>query len=234
LPSRRCSRGSDDRRKLGPRRSRKSVRFRHRFPSKTKRKRNIFPKRKRPRSKRLGAIAKTRASRSASPRRPPPWRAVRRREGEPADVSETAKICPRTRSRPEKRSLGRRRGRPRTRPQAQKPRSLAAAVADEAVAVARNRRRCRAEIAPDEPPMADLPIAEEQCPAEVEAEAEEKPKERRRPRARKKLEDAVAPETVEIAAQEAVEPAAPEPVPVAEDKPKPRPAPRRSPKMLRR
>ncbi len=72
-----------------------------------------------------------------------------------------------------------------------------------------------AEISPDEPPMADLPIAEEPAPAEAEAVAEEKPKARRRPKARKKLEEAAE---AEAAALEVVE--APALEPVAEEKPK--------------
>ena len=43
-------------------------------------------------------------------------------------------------------------------------------------------------VAPDEPPMADLPISEEPPVGETEPAAEEKPKARRRPRARKTAE----------------------------------------------
>ena len=75
------------------------------------------------------------------------------------------------------------------------------------------------EISPDEPPMADMPIAEE--PAEVEAEAaEEKPKARRRPRARKKLEEATEAPAETAPAPEPVEAAAPELEPAVEEKPK--------------
>ncbi len=81
------------------------------------------------------------------------------------------------------------------------------------------------EIAPDEAPMADLPIAEEATPAEVEAEpeVEEKPKTRRRPRARKKADDGA--ETEAEPAAQAVEVAAAvketvEAEPAAEEKPK--------------
>jgi ribonuclease E len=73
-------------------------------------------------------------------------------------------------------------------------------------------------ISPDEPPIADLPIAEEPAPVEAEAE-EEKPKARRRPRARKpaegKVEEARAPAPAEPVAAPVAEPA-----PVAEEKPK--------------
>jgi ribonuclease E len=139
----------------------------------------------------------------------------RRREGEPAEVSESAEDLPEIAEQAgEAETLG------------AEEAAEDAAASSEAKKPRRRRggrgRRGReesgagagGEIAPDEPPMADLPIAEEPAPAEVEAEAEEKPKERRRPRARKKLEDAAVPE--------AVEPAAPEAAPAAEDKPKPR------------
>jgi ribonuclease E len=67
------------------------------------------------------------------------------------------------------------------------------------------------ESAPDEPPMADLPVAEEPALAEAEAETEDKPKARRRPRARKKLEEATgaAPAPEELAAPEAASEEAP-------------------------
>jgi ribonuclease E len=69
-----------------------------------------------------------------------------------------------------------------------------------------------AAIAPDEPPMADLPIADEPAPVEADAEAsEEKPKARRRPRARK-----AAPGKVEGKPEEATAVAAPAPEPEAE------------------
>jgi ribonuclease E len=63
------------------------------------------------------------------------------------------------------------------------------------------------EIATDEPPMADLPIADEPVPVEAEAASEDKPalseaegpKARRRPRARKKLEDAAEAESARAA-----------------------------------
>jgi ribonuclease E len=139
----------------------------------------------------------------------------RRREGVPAEVSESAEDLPEIAEQAgEAETLG------------AEEAAEDAAASSEAKKPRRRRggrgRRGReesgagagGEIAPDEPPMADLPIAEEPAPAEVEAEAEEKPKERRRPRARKKLEDAAVPE--------AVEPAAPEAAPAAEDKPKPR------------
>ncbi|MFL6853930.1 MAG: ribonuclease E/G [Sphingomicrobium sp.] len=146
----------------------------------------------------------------------------RRREGEPAEVSESAEDLPEMAEQAgEAEALG------------AEEEAEDAAASGEAKKPRRRRggrgRRGReeagagagAEIATDEPPMADLPIAEEPAPAEVEpeaeAEVEEKPKERRRPRARKKLEDAAVPEAVEPAAAEAA-PAAP----AAEDKPKPR------------
>jgi ribonuclease E len=71
------------------------------------------------------------------------------------------------------------------------------------------------EIAPDEAPMADLPIAEELAPVEAEPVAEEKPKTRRRPRAQKAIEDK-AEKAAEPAPAPAPEPAAAE----ATDKPK--------------
>ncbi|HXG81305.1 MAG TPA: ribonuclease E/G, partial [Sphingomicrobium sp.] len=71
-------------------------------------------------------------------------------------------------------------------------------------------------IAPEEPPMADLPIAEEPAPAEAEPVAEEKPKARRRPKARKKLEEAAEADAAKPAKVEAGEP---EPT-AAEEKPK--------------
>ncbi|MCL6699799.1 Rne/Rng family ribonuclease [Sphingomonas sp. NSE70-1] len=83
------------------------------------------------------------------------------------------------------------------------------------------------DIAPDEAPMADLPIAEEEAPAEAvaepEAEADDKPKTRRRPRARKKVEE--ASETEAAPAEQPVEVATPveesvEVEPAAEEKPK--------------
>lgn len=76
----------------------------------------------------------------------------------------------------------------------------------------------KAAIATDEPPMADLPIAEEPASAEIEAEAaDEKPKARRRPRARKKLEEAAAEAAP---APEVAKATAPEPELVTEEKPK--------------
>ena len=76
------------------------------------------------------------------------------------------------------------------------------------------------EIAPDEPPMADLPVAEESVPAESEevAATEDKPKARRRPRARKTVEAPVEAE-IATAAKPADAPVA-EPEPAAEEKPK--------------
>ncbi|MFL6751407.1 MAG: ribonuclease E/G, partial [Sphingomicrobium sp.] len=146
----------------------------------------------------------------------------RRREGEPADVSESAEDLPEmVEQAGEAEALGAEEEAEHeaTSSEAKKPRRRRGGRGrrgrEEAGAGA------GAEIATDEPPMADLPIAEEPAPAEVEpeaeAEVEEKPKERRRPRARKKLEDAAVPEAVEPAAAEAA-PAAP----AAEDKPKPR------------
>ncbi|MDP9421720.1 MAG: Rne/Rng family ribonuclease [Pseudomonadota bacterium] len=88
------------------------------------------------------------------------------------------------------------------------------------------------EIAPDEPPMADLPIAEEPAPAEAGAAAEEKPvpseaegpKTRRRPRARQKLEDEAAaatpPAAQAITVANAAKEALPEDEEAAEEKPK--------------
>jgi ribonuclease E len=57
------------------------------------------------------------------------------------------------------------------------------------------------EIAPDEAPMADLPIAEEAAPADAEAEpdTEAKPKTRRRPRARKQVEEAIEADSAPVA-----------------------------------
>jgi ribonuclease E len=79
-----------------------------------------------------------------------------------------------------------------------------------------------AEISPEEPPIADLPIAEE--PAPVEADTEEKPKTRRRPRARQKVEAASEAETAPEAPPEEVAPAATEAaaetVEAVEEKPK--------------
>jgi ribonuclease E len=46
-------------------------------------------------------------------------------------------------------------------------------------------------IAPEEPPMADLPVSEEPALSEADAGEESKPKARRRPRARKKVDEAV-------------------------------------------
>jgi ribonuclease E len=66
-----------------------------------------------------------------------------------------------------------------------------------------------AEIAPDEPPMADLPIAEEPASAEAEVATEEKPKTRRRPKARKKADEAAeAAPAADVAEVPAPEPAA--------------------------
>jgi len=48
------------------------------------------------------------------------------------------------------------------------------------------------EIAPETPPMADLPVSEEPTPEEAESAAEERPKARRRPRARKDVEETAA------------------------------------------
>ena len=85
------------------------------------------------------------------------------------------------------------------------------------------------EVASDEAPIADLPIAVESAPAEAEAgpEEEEKQKTRRRPRARKKVEE--AGETVSAPAAQAVEVAPAieqsveaEPGPVEKPKRKPR------------
>ena len=67
-------------------------------------------------------------------------------------------------------------------------------------------------IAPDEPPMADLPVSGEPAPVEAEATAEEKPKTRRRPRARKAAEPAAEPAPEPEAEKEAE--------PAAEEKPK--------------
>jgi ribonuclease E len=154
----------------------------------------------------------------------------RRREGELAETAETGEDLPETAE------------------QASEAEALGAEEeAEEAAEDAKKSRRRRGgrgrggreqgraeavtEIAPGEPPMADLPIAEEPAPAEAEAEAEEAseaeasereaaseaPKARRRPRARKKLEEATG---AEAAAPEAVEAPAPKPEPVAEEKPK--------------
>jgi ribonuclease E len=72
-----------------------------------------------------------------------------------------------------------------------------------------------AEISPEAPPMADLPIAEEPALTEAEPGAEEKPKARRRPRARKNAEEAVE-------AQSVPEPVAAE-APAAEEAPAEKP-----------
>ena len=69
-----------------------------------------------------------------------------------------------------------------------------------------------AEIATDEPPMADLPIAEEPAPAEAEPVAEDKPKTRKRPRARKKVEAVSETETAPAAEAVDVAPAVKEAV----------------------
>jgi len=76
------------------------------------------------------------------------------------------------------------------------------------------------EIAPEAPPMADLPVSEEPAPEEAEPVAEEKPKARRRPRARKQVEDVPA-----------VEPA---PEPVAVEAPVPEEALAEAPKRRAR
>jgi ribonuclease E len=49
-----------------------------------------------------------------------------------------------------------------------------------------------AEISPEEPPMADLPLSEEPAPAAAEPSEEDKPRTRRRPRARKAADEPVA------------------------------------------
>ena len=77
-----------------------------------------------------------------------------------------------------------------------------------------------AAISPDEPPMADLPIAEESAAAGVQAAEDGKPKTRRRPRARKHADQ---PAEAEPAATVAPAAPAPEPDPVAEEKPKRKP-----------
>jgi ribonuclease E len=73
-----------------------------------------------------------------------------------------------------------------------------------------------AEIAPESPPMADLPVSEEPAPEEGEPVAEEKPKARRRPRARKAAEVAVeaeaAPADQAVEALPAAKEAAEQPV----------------------
>ncbi|MCF2515514.1 Rne/Rng family ribonuclease [Sphingomonas sp. G124] len=51
-----------------------------------------------------------------------------------------------------------------------------------------------AEITPEAPPMADLPVSEEPAPETAEPAADEQPKTRRRPRARKKVEDTAGAE----------------------------------------
>jgi ribonuclease E len=84
------------------------------------------------------------------------------------------------------------------------------------------------EIAPEEPPMADLPIAEEPVDAEPVAEDQpgvsEGPKTRRRPRARKKVEEAGEPESAAPAQEaEVAKPAkqsAPAEEEAAEERPK--------------
>jgi ribonuclease E len=79
-----------------------------------------------------------------------------------------------------------------------------------------------AEVAPDEPPMADLPIADEPAPAESAPVNEEKPKTRRRPKARKKADEAVETEAEAAAEHVEAEPATEEAeAPAAEaEKPK--------------
>jgi ribonuclease E len=100
------------------------------------------------------------------------------------------------------------------------------------------------EMAPDEPPMADLPIAEEPAPAE--SAAEDKPKTRRRPRARQKVEGEMAADRAPTAPP--VEDAQPAEAtvaaaePAAEEKPKRKsrarkadePAPAEQPKPARK
>ena len=90
------------------------------------------------------------------------------------------------------------------------------------------------EIAPDEAPMSDLPIAEDSVPAEAEEPAQpaeiEGPKTRRRPRARKKAEEAAeaigSPEPVADAASEAAP--APEPEVAEGGKPSRKPRAKKS------
>ena len=82
------------------------------------------------------------------------------------------------------------------------------------------------DISPDEAPMADLPIAEEAPPSDVEPATEDKPKTRRRPRAQKKVDEAAEAKSessaqavdVALAVKEAVEDA-----PADEEKPKRKP-----------
>jgi ribonuclease E len=75
------------------------------------------------------------------------------------------------------------------------------------------------EIAPDEPPMADLPIAEEPAPAGADA-GEEKPKARRRPRARKKAGGESVADEAPVAQPVEIAEALPNGDEAAEEKPK--------------
>jgi ribonuclease E len=90
------------------------------------------------------------------------------------------------------------------------------------------------EVALDEAPMADLPIAMEAAPTEAEAgpEGEEKPKTRRRPRARKQAEVAIeavpAPTAQAVEVATAIEQSV-EPEPGPEEKPKRKPRAKKKP-----
>ena len=77
-----------------------------------------------------------------------------------------------------------------------------------------------ANIAPDEPPMADLPIAEEPVAADAQATEDEKPKTRRRPRARKKADQSTE---AEPAVSVALAVPGPVPDPGADETPKRKP-----------
>jgi ribonuclease E len=73
-----------------------------------------------------------------------------------------------------------------------------------------------AQISPEQPPMADLPVSEEPAPAEADSFEEAKPKSRRRPRARQKAEEASQTAGTTAAPIEAT------PAAEAEEKPKKR------------
>ena len=96
------------------------------------------------------------------------------------------------------------------------------------------RTVAEAEIAPEKPPMADLPVSEEPAPDNAEPVAEEKPKARRRPRARKAARGSGRGQKPSPAADRRSEAAAE--VPCRRSRPKARSAaraPRRKPTMRR-
>jgi len=79
----------------------------------------------------------------------------------------------------------------------------------------RDEVTAKAEISPEEPPMADLPVSEERAPERAENIEASKPKTRRRPRARKRADEVAELPT-------APEPTAVEAAPAAEVEEKPK------------